>query len=117
MWNKLKSLVSDYLKGEELERYESLLYNETAPSIKSCTVCTKQVFDIYSLRAGLPSSLSGKIRGFNKLLKELDKTKDSKIFIHRVSSSNKKLVIFTNCDITRVMGILTFSERKYDEKK
>lgn len=117
MWNKLKSLVSDYLKDERLEKSESLLHNEIAPSIKSSTVYTKQAFDIYNVRAGLPASMSGEIRGFNKLLEELDKTKDSRVCIHRVSSSKIKLIIFTDCDITRVLGVLTFSEQRYDEKK
>lgn len=117
MWNKLRSLVSDYLKDEELERYKSLLFNEIAPSIKSCTVCTKEASDIYNVRARLSASLLGEIRGFNKLLEELDKIKDSRVCIHRVTSSNIKLIIFTNCDITRVLGVLTFSGQRYDEKK
>jgi hypothetical protein len=107
MWDKLRSLVSDYLKDEELERYESLLQIETTPFIKSCTVSTKQAFNIYNTRAGLPSSLSGKIRGFKELLEELDKVEDSKVCIHKISSDTT-LVIFTNCDITNILGVLTF---------
>jgi hypothetical protein len=111
MWDKLRNFVSDYLKDEELERYESLLQIETTPSIKSCTVPTKQAFDIYNARAGLPASLSGKIRGFKELLEELDKVEDSKVCIHKISSGTT-LVVFTNCDITRVLGVLTFWDQK-----
>jgi hypothetical protein len=107
MWDKLRNLVSDYLKDEELERYKSILHIETSPSIKSCTILTKQAFDIYNTRAASPASLSGKIRGFKELLEELDKAEDSRVCIHRISS-DVQLIVFTNCDITRILGVLTF---------
>lgn len=116
MWNKLKNPVFDYLKYEELEKWKILLHNEVEPSLKSITIPRKQAFDIYNVRARLPAAVSGKIRGFDRLLEELDKTKDDKISIHLISSSNIKLLVFTDYDITRVLGVLTFSEQRYDEK-
>jgi|GEM_PF-6608100 hypothetical protein len=110
MWDKLRSVILVYLKDDELEKYESLMYDEVTPNIKSCKVLTKEAHDIYSTRSRSPASLSGKIRGFDKLLEELDKVNDSTVLIHRVLLSNIKLVVFTNYDITKVLGVLFFSE-------
>ena len=110
MWDKLRSLIFVYLKDEELEKYEGILHDVIIPNIKSCTVRTKEAYDIYSTRARLPASLSGKIKGFDKLLEELDRVNDSTVYIHSVSSTDIKLVVFTNYDITKVLGVLFFSE-------
>lgn len=112
MWDKLKIVIYHYLKDQELEKYENLLHNEIHPSIKSIIILTKQAFNIYNARAGLPSVSLGEIRGFEKLLEELNKTEDTKVCIHRILSSNIKIFVFTSFDITRVLGLLTFPKEK-----
>lgn len=104
--NIIIKLISVYLKNEKLEKYQEILIDEHIPNIKSCTIPTKQAIDIYKARARLPSALSGRIKGFNKLLEELDRLEDVTVSIHLISASELKLLAFTDIEITRVLGVL-----------
>ena len=50
--------------------------------INRLLIPTKQAIDIYKARAGLPATLSGRIKGFNNLLEELDRLEDITVSIH-----------------------------------
>ena len=104
--NILIRLISVYLKNERLEKYQRILSDEQTPNIKSCTIPTKQAIDIYKARAGLPATLSGRIKGFNNLLEELDRLEDITVSIHLILDADIKLLAFTDIEITRVLGVL-----------
>ncbi|MFL9455100.1 hypothetical protein [Scytonema millei] len=90
---------------------------KSSPIFRSITISTKQARDVYTTRAGAAAlRATKKIRGFDKLLEELDILQDSTLSIHLVSKSefelmvfkksDIKLLVFTNVDITKILGVL-----------
>lgn len=106
--DSIRMLVSLYLKEQKLEKYENILIDEHIINIKSCTIPTKQAYDIYKTRAGMPAALSGKVRGFEKLLEELNRMQSPTVSLHLISGCDIKLLAFTDIEITRVLGVLLF---------
>lgn len=114
MSEKLLNLISNLVSENNI--LQEIINEESLLSIKSCSISTKQALDVYKGRAKSLSALSGLIDGFDKLIDNLEKLEDNSVSIHRLSTNQVRLLIFTNITCTQTFGILIFDKSLWKEQ-
>ena len=105
---KLKNLIVEAKRTNEfswlpqIEDEEMLLFVSNDK-----TIPRENVTDIYSVRAAINEAKGNPIKGFEVLLKNLDRTKFKRISIHRMTEQNGyEYLIFTDPDVEELVGAL-----------
>lgn len=110
MWNKLLKLIYKWEEEQECLTYSNTLKQAIDPYIKSCSITTQQAIYVYKARADLPGASKELTRGYSKLLENLETFPEKSVFIHFVSSDNGRMLLFTDMNVTKLIGVLEFSE-------
>lgn len=86
------------------------------PYIKFCSITTQQAIYVYKARADLPGLSQELTRGYSTLLENLETFPEKSVFIHFVSSDNGRILLFTDMSVTKLIGVLEFSEELWKKK-
>lgn len=117
MENKIKALIK-----KETDQIANNWFNEFAtkitdlrfePSRKSLPI--RNTRDIYYARAKRDKANGNKIKGFEMLIDRLRSTSASEISIHKTEADKTKYFIFTDPEISELLGVLEIENAKDDD--
>jgi hypothetical protein len=102
-WEKINILILDF----DSNIYSNITSKCLNPVIKSCCIPKDNALDIYISRANSPTKV---MNGFEVLIDNLEKLEDSLIYIHSVSTSKSKIIVFSDCSLMQILGILSLPD-------
>jgi hypothetical protein len=97
-WGKINILILDF----DSNIYSNITSKYLNPVIKSCCIPKNNALDTYMSRANSPTRV---MNGFEVLIDNLEKLEDSLIYIHSVSTSKSKIIVFSDCSLMQILGI------------
>ena len=107
---KIEHLLADD-KSEVARVCEAILIKGT-PALTSIQLPISNARDIYSKRASLNADTGGPIEGFDDLLSNLNNETASLIGIQWIEVDSEQFAVFTDADVSKLIGILLFSSSK-----
>ncbi len=76
------------------------------PTVTSIEIPLKNTRDIYYRRASWNAEQAGDIIGFDDLIPRLERETRDSVAIHDIQADGRWLVVFTDSDVTDIIGIL-----------
>ncbi|WP_309733694.1 hypothetical protein [Chamaesiphon sp. OTE_75_metabat_556] len=102
-WEIMNSLISNFDK----EIYLNITSKYLNPTIRSICIPRNNAIDIYTGRANSPTRV---MNGFDMLINNLKKLQDDSVFIHSVSTLKSNIIVFSDCDYIRILGVLALPD-------
>ena len=104
---QIKKLLSRQQDSSLLSAYLALSDDEGAAFDTTRPIPTKELIDIYRVRASLNQRRGSPIAGFDELLEGLEAFGNEQVRIHGLSKPDQMFVIFTDASVEELIGVLT----------